>query len=348
MREHARKQYAFMNAPDFTLPMHYIRQIAEQVGSMGVDVRQWLLLSGLREAQLADPLQTVSFQEFRQLALDALAMTREPALGLLIGNRLMMNTHGMLGFAAMNSVTVRQMLELFERFIRLRISLIATRYETHGGEVRLLFTETRPLADIHPLVFEAVVLSVKNMLDHVTLGSCPVGFAAFPFKRPDYAGLAQGLFNCDVRYGQSWTGFTLPTELLDRPLKMADPAAFREAALVCQRELDKLSANESLSARVQRILLEKQNGFPSLAVTARLFHMTPRTLHRRLQQEGTSFQDILEQIRHTLALEHLKAEHLSIQEIAYALGYTDIANFRRAFKRWQGLPPSEYRQRYRQ
>ena len=87
------------------------------------------------------------------------------------------------------------------------------------------------------------------------------------------------------------------------------------------------------------------SGFPSLAVTARLFHMTPRTLHRRLQQEGSSFQDILEQIRHTLALEHLKANRLSIQEIAYALGYTDIANFRRAFKRWQGMPPSEYRNR---
>jgi len=335
-----------MHAQDFTLPIHYIRQIAEQIGGMGVDVNQWLRLGGLSEAQLDDPLQTVRFPAFRQLALDALAMTREPALGLLIGNRLVMNTHGMLGFAAMNSVTIRQMLELFERFIRLRISAIAAGYTVHDGEVRLVFTETLPLADIRPLVLEAVVLTVKNMLDHVTLGSCQIGYAAFAFKRPEYAALAKGLFKCEVRYGQHWTGFTLPAELLDVRLKMADPAAFQEAAQICQRELEKLAANESLSARVQRVLLEKQNGFPSLAVTARLFHMTPRTLHRRLLQEGASFQDILEQVRHALALEHLNAGRMSLQEIAYSLGYTDIANFRRAFKRWESVPPSEYRQKH--
>lgn len=335
-----------MPAQDFTLPIHYIRQIAEQIGGMGVDVPQWLRLGGLSEAQLDDPLQTVSFPAFRQLALDALAMTREPALGLLIGNRLMTNTHGMLGFAAMNSVTIRQMLELFERFIRLRISAIAAGYAVHDGEARLVFTETWPLADIRPLVLEAVVLTVKNMLDHVTLGSCQIGYAAFAFKRPEYAALAKGLFKCDVRYGQQWTGFTLPAELLDVRLKMADPAAFQEAAQICQRELEKLAANETMAARVRRHLLEQQNGFPSLGVTARLFHMTPRTLHRRLLEEGTSFQGILEQVRHGLAIEHLNAGGMDLQEIAYSLGYTDIANFRRAFKRWESVPPSEYRMKH--
>ena len=89
---------------------------------------------------------------------------------------------------------------------------------------------------------------------------------------------------------------------------MADPATFAQAAAICQRRLDKLQQNTSLSAQVRRIMLEKQNGFPSLNVTARLFHMT-RTLHRRLQDEGTSYKDILENVRHMLALEHLKAGH---------------------------------------
>jgi AraC-like DNA-binding protein len=92
-------------------------------------------------------------------------------------------------------------------------------------------------------------------------------------------------------------------------------------------------------------MLEKQNGFPSLNVTARLCHMTPRTLHRRLIDEGSAFKEILEDVRHMLAVEHLKSGHLTIQEIAYTLGYTDLANFRRAFKRWEGVPPSAYRAR---
>ena len=191
-------------------------------------------------------------------------------------------------------------------------------------------------------VLEAVLLSVKNILDAITMGACAVTAVAFTFERPAYATLARDMFRCEVRYAQSWTGMTMAREFLDVPLKMADPATFADAAAICQRELDKLTQNESLSGRVRRIMLEKQNGFPSLNVTARLFHMTPRTLHRRLLDEGTSYKDILENVRHMLALEHLKAGHLSIQEIAYTLGYTDMANFRRAFKRWEGMAPSQY------
>lgn len=73
--------------------------------------------------------------------------------------------------------------------------------------------------------------------------------------------------------------------------------------------------------------------------------MTPRTLHRRLIDEGTSFRELLEEVRHTLAVEHLKSGRFSIEEIAYTLGYSDLANFRRAFKRWEDVPPSESRAR---
>jgi AraC-like DNA-binding protein len=74
-----------------------------------------------------------------------------------------------------------------------------------------------------------------------------------------------------------------------------------------------------------------------------MLHMTPRTLHRRLVDEGTSFHDLLEDVRRTLAVEHVKSGRLSIEEIAYMLGYSDLANFRRAFRRWESVPPSAYR-----
>ena len=122
---------------------------------------------------------------------------------------------------------------------------------------------------------------------------------------------------------------------------MADPSAFEEATRICQRELE--NADASLLSRIRRLLLEKQSGFPSVVVTARLLHLTPRTLHRRLVDEGTSFKDVLGHVRHELALEHLKAGRLTIQEIAYTLGYSDMANSRRAFKRWEGIPPSRMR-----
>ena len=334
-----------MQIEKFTLPAYYLRQIANQIESTGADVRRWLEQSQLRETQLKDAALNVPFSVFRQLIVDALAITQEPALGLLLGERLLVNAHGILGYAAMNSGTLRQALELFERFMPLRTSLVSMSHEIHGDEVRVVFCEPRPLGDIRSTVLEAVVLTVKNVLDYISLGTCGINQVAFPFAPPEHAALARDLFKCEVRFGQSWAGFALPLSVIDQPLKMADSATFQEAALICQRELEKLTSRESLSARVRRIMLEKQNGFPSLNVTARLLHMTPRTLHRRLIDEGTSFKEILEDVRHMLAVEHLKSGHLTIQEIAYTLGYTDLANFRRAFKRWEGVPPSAYRAR---
>jgi len=327
----------------FTLPAIYIRQIAEQIRNMGADVRAWLGLSQLSEAQLDDPALSISYRVFEGLVRDALTLTGEPAFGLLVGERLLASTHGIVGYAAMNSSTVRQAIELMERYSRLRTSFLSITHEVHPSEVRLVFTETHPLGEIRRPLLEAIGLSIKNVLDAISMGACPVGYIAFPFEAPEYAALAREMFRCEVRYGQAWAGGTLPLDALDAPLKMADEAAFQQAAQLCQRELEKLTGSESLGAQIRRMLLEKQHSFPSLTVTARLFHVTPRTLHRRLLEEGTSYKELLEDVRRMLAVEHLKAGRLSIEEIAYTLGYSDLANFRRAFKRWEAVAPSEYR-----
>jgi AraC-like DNA-binding protein len=146
-----------------------------------------------------------------------------------------------------------------------------------------------------------------------------------------------------VTYGARWTGFRGARDALDVPLRTADPEAFRQAALICQRELEKIDTDASMAAAVRRVLLEQQNGFPSLGMTARLLHVAPRTLHRRLVEEGTSYRNVLEEVRRTLAIAHVRSGHLSMKEIAYALGYSDLANFRRAFKRWERVAPTRYR-----
>src|SRR5208337_3044912 len=105
----------------------------------------------------------------------------------------------------------------------------------------------------------------------------------------------------------------------------------------------KRAAQASMSARVRSVLLEKQSGFPSLSVMARLFHLTPRTLHRRLVEEGTSFKAILEEVRHMLAVEYLQSGKLSIQEIAFHPGDPDPANLPQAVKRLEKISPSENR-----
>jgi AraC-like DNA-binding protein len=328
---------------DFTFPVEYIRMIADQLRVSGIDIDAWLRRSGLRE----HPDRLVPFPVFRRLVLEAIAMSREPALGLFVGERLVATTHGMVGFAAVNSSSVKMALEIMERFSRLRTMVFAISHETEGDEVRLCFSELLPLGDIQRPLLEAVMLSIKNVLDAITVGACQVREVVFPFVAPDYAPLARDLFGCPVRYGQDWAGMSTAASILELPIRLADPAAFQEARDVCQRELERLAANETLAGRVRRLLLERQHGFPTLNVAARMLNMTPRTLHRKLVAEGSSFREQLEAVRHTLALEHVRSGRFTMDEIAYRLGYTDLANFRRAFKRWESVPPSTYRERQR-
>lgn len=330
--------------PDFVLPVQYLRQIAELVRIFGVNPGDWLARSQLTLNQIDEASLQPSFEVFCHLTEDALLLTGEPALGLLLGERLVINTHGILGFAAQQSESLSQAIQLVQRYIALRTTLFDLEHE-HNETTQLehlRFRANFALGACEQMLLEAVMLAVKNIFDTITLGCARPRQVSFPFPEPTYASLAIDMFGCEVAYGQSWAGFTLDTELLEQPLKMADPAAFREAEKICQQELRKLEAKTSTSAGVRRIMLEKQHGFPSLNVTARLLHLTPRTLHRRLLEEGTSFKEILEEVRCTLAVEHLKAGHLTMGEIAYTLGYTDLANFRRAFKRWTGIPPSHY------
>jgi len=328
---------------DFFLPSQYVQQIAGQMTRMGVRLPDWLLqlqrpgLNGELE------IQHLSFADFQRLVREAIALTGEPAFGLLVGERLLVHSHGILGYAAVNSLNLRQALQLMERYFLVRTSLLSVQMVVNGPHTRLVFSEPHPLGDIRVPVMEAVILTIKNLVDYVTLGVCQVASVSFPFEAPAHANLARELFGCEVHYGGDWTGFALSSGHLDLPLRSGNPEALREAEQLCQHELAKLTRQQTLSARVRRLMLEKQGGFPTLPVSARLLSMTPRTLHRRLQDEGTSYRDILEDIRHHLAVEHIKAGKLTLQEVAYMLGYDDLSNFRRAFKRWEGVAPSAWR-----
>lgn len=332
-----------MPSANFMVPVYYLRQIADHVRDAGGDVTRWLEQNQLRASQLADAQLMLPFASFRRLVLDAQALSGDAAIGLRVGARLGVNAHGILSFAVISSSTLRQTLELFERYIALRTPLVSASHRIEGGEVLVQFQTQHPLGEIEHIVLEAVILTVKNVFDYVIAGDHQLGMVAFPHPEPGYAALAQQLFQTEVRWDQNWAGFSLPLAALDQPLKMADELSCVEAANICQSAYESLSRSETMAARIRKTLHERRREFPTLNELADSLHLTPRTLHRRLLDEGTSYNEILEEVRHVLAVEYLKAGQLDMQEIAYELGYSDLSNFRRAFKRWEGVSPSAWK-----
>jgi AraC-like DNA-binding protein len=153
----------------------------------------------------------------------------------------------------------------------------------------------------------------------------------------------QDYFRCPLRFGEAVASMTLPAEVLDKPL----PAANRVLALALDRTLsaclDKLRRDDIVSRTKSAITEHLPSGNPTSAGVAADLHLTPRTLQRKLVAEGTTYRTLVDAVRQELAESYLADGDFSLTEISYLLGFSSPAAFTRAFKRWTGLPPQQFR-----
>jgi AraC-like DNA-binding protein len=329
-----------MKPNNVTLPSLYFQQVVGLLTESNVDVAQLLRGIGLRPEDLKAETTTLGWQELKAFLLEAARYYKGKSLGFLIGERLLINMHGSLGNAAMSGGSIRQVIDLIARFLELRIDLMRLEVLQQDDHLTISLVENHSLGELRKILTEAIVLAIRNVLDFITLGVCPITEVYFPFEGDPER--AQPFFGCPVKYQHTKAGFSIPIEPIDKPLKLANRHGFQTALRICEEELEKITQTKNISYRIRKIILQSSHGFPSLDMIASRLNMSPRTLHRRLKEESTSYRDILENVRQQLAKRYLDEQTMSIQEIAYALGYAEISNFRKAFKRWYGMPPSQY------
>ena len=152
------------------------------------------------------------------------------------------------------------------------------------------------------------------------------------------------MLNAEVTYGAEHNQLFLPGNVLDTPVKTAnisDHVVFHQQ---CEEMLRGLSGVEKTTAAVRQLLIQSAGDFLDIAQVAENLHVSERTLRRRLEAESTSFRSTFEEIRDLLAREYLAETELTVADVAHLLDYSETVNFRRAFVRWNGLTPSQYRQ----
>ncbi len=155
---------------------------------------------------------------------------------------------------------------------------------------------------------------------------------------------ASHLFRLTVKYPrwEPYAGKPHVPALCGGRIVICVPAAIRTSSQA--RALAKLPKAEPTADTVRRFLAEElSNGQPKLEQLASQLHMSARTLHRRLEQEGTNYRRVLTEVRHELAVRHLIERRLAIGEIAFLLGFSEVSAFHRAFRHWTGHAPHAYR-----
>jgi AraC-like DNA-binding protein len=326
---------------EHSLPAIHALHLAEIVKRWDVAPDELLAGLGLREEALADPEARLSVRAVTELVERARALTGEPGLGLYVGMHMRASAHGYLGFAAMMASTVREALDLASRFSPMRTTAIALRLHVDESLASLVLEERADFGPARDAVLFALAVGIWQIGIALT-GKDLRGAADFAFAEPPYFARFGNVMS-GVRFGQPANQLVFDASVLDIPLTMADPTALRLAREECKRALDALAIDGQLVGQVRALIAKSDGGARSLEEVAAEMAVSPRTLKRKLAAHGAAYSALVEDEQREKALLLLRSSELSVDDVADRLGYSDVANFTRAFRRWTGTTPAAYR-----
>jgi AraC-like DNA-binding protein len=165
----------------------------------------------------------------------------------------------------------------------------------------------------------------------------------FTFGRPRGAKNDVEVFGCPVLYGQPENRFLFGLDWLNAPPNCGNEVTYSELLQLCDKLLRELKLNTGVAGKVRETFLSRLGQPTSFELVAERLRMSERTLRRKLEQEGTSFRQLIDELRAHAAIKYVRDTDLTIEDVAYALGFSDAAAFRHAFRRWTKSAPHEYR-----
>jgi AraC-like DNA-binding protein len=311
--------------------------------------RREALLSGLNipDALWATPDARLSLVQAGQLLYRGLKL--DPAIGYEIGLTSNLTTHGFIGFGVMSNPTARQAIEFGAKFLQLRLPNLSLRLLTEQDQAVVEVSETIPLGAVRQCMFDLFLVGIARMAQQMRVA--PLSGQAnvelwFDYPEPEYYARYRDRLP-RARFSMRTNQLRFPAHYLDLPLYAADSVTAQLVAQQCERELTLLGYSGDLPARVRALLVSDKRGYPDLAAVATKLHMSERTLKRKLQQHGVSFQQLLDETRKRDSMRLLEDPAFSVVQVAARVGYSDPANFTRAFRKWTGSTPSDYRARQR-
>ena len=318
------------------LPGAYIKEIAELARRWSVEPAELLAGLPITFEELASPTTRVPLRVCEAIVARAHQLTHEPALAVHVGMQMRLSWHGFLGFAAMTASTVRDALELAVRFASTRTSAMGLALYVEGDTASVVIEERTDLGALREFVVIALLIGFWQ-LGRALTGKPLDGFGDCAFAEPAFL---QGVPHGNrLRFDRPTHRLVFAASELALPLISADAVATQLAREQCERELAAL-VDAGLAGRVRTAL---GDGGASLETVARELRMSTRTLKRKLADRGTTFTAIRDDVRRQRALLLLENRALSIGEIASRLGYSELPNFTRAFRKWTGVTPLAYR-----
>lgn len=338
-----------LDAP--SVPVEFARLILQMCAERGVLRERMLAGLDIAAATLDTDGARLSIRQHMRLVTKAIDLSGgRGGLGLELGLRIGLSTHSPVALALLSQMTVGDAIRLGVQFSQVFVPAYRGRLEEVDGFAVLDISMDMPVPDnLYRYVYDMALVSVWSGLLSLFGGTCPDVELWFDYPEPDYfAAYRDRLPACRFDMGANQICF--PAAQLARRLQTGDPVLAQLAQERMARELRarQQQGQADILALLQPLLVRGPDGYPDMeAVCAQLF-MSTRTLKRKLQQAGSSFQVLLDEVRRQDAIRLLGSPEHSIEQVATWMGFAEPSNFTHAFKRWTGITPSEWRRRQRQ
>jgi AraC-like DNA-binding protein len=320
------------------------RGILSEVQRQGHDPYALLAQAQIERKRLLDFNETLSMAEFEPLLMGAIAVTEDLSLGLSVGVHAPITMWQIVGHAMLAQRTLRHAFKVLQRYSALLID--DTLWSVHESDDRayLLFKPRLPANAAGRAVVELMMVMIARMAARFAPKDGLPLAVHFQHEPPLYSEHYQQVFDCPVQFGRDVNALSFSLESLDAPQPHADDVLRAASENVADRLLQQREKEHATSHTVMA-LLRNERSWDNIDVAeiARHTRLDVGALRRRLRREGTTLTDLIDEARCRLAREFLRTTDKSMRALAEELGFSETSAFHRAFRRWTGTTPGEYR-----
>jgi AraC-like DNA-binding protein len=334
-------------SPDDTVyPVAKIALVLDALSREGVPIEDALKRVRLSKASISSPTTRVSLNQVIDCCRYAAERSRNPHFAYHAGQRFHVSAYGMYGFAILSSVNYRETMRFAAKYHQLATPLTTLEFAEDDGCGTWLLN---PLshAQIDARLYKFIIemqFGIVLALHRDIMGS---SFLAREFhvtysparEAADYP----ALFGAPVLFGQSTNRLLFDSRWLDGTPSLGNPITYSTVVALCDAQIEEFQLRSGLVGEVRQFLMKslmRPTKFPDVA---RNLNMSTRTLRRKLRDENRSFRQLVDELRRDMAIRYLRDTDLTVEDIAEALGFSDAANFRKAFRRWTKTTPHEFK-----
>ena len=320
------------------------RALIQACVRLGLDTGRILDAARLDLATIQDPDARIPIEQVEALWRKAYELSSDPNLALHAVEVLPFGAYRVIDSLGVSAPTVGTALAKVSDYFPLINEVVCLPYAV--GERQVTFAveaPTRPSAISRP--YAEYTLAAVFLRTRLATG-VPYRLLRVEFSHPRPADLGEHerVFQCPVSFAAQTCRMVIAREVWDSPCTGRDSALFSLLDVHARTLLDQLASPSDIVGRVREAIeVELRGGNPKIESVARRLAMSPRTLQRRLKDQGALFNDLLDGMRFRAAKSYLTQRDIASREVAYLLGFAEQSSFNRAFKRWSGQTPAEFR-----